>query len=59
MAINDNDKISIIGARVHNLKNVDVDMGIIQDSLPYVLLLSTAGCGSLLLAGGRKRRKKQ
>ena len=44
---------------VTNTKNVDVDMGIIQDSLPYVLLLSTAGCGSLLLAGGRKRRKKQ
>ena len=44
---------------VTNTKNVDVDMGIIQDSLPYVLLLSTAGCGSLLLAGGRKRRKQQ
>lgn len=44
---------------VRNTKNLEVDMGVILDSLPYVLLLSTAGCGSLLLAGGRKRRKKQ
>ena len=44
---------------VRNTKNLEVDTGVILDSLPYVLLLSTAGCGSLLLAGGRKRRKKQ
>lgn len=44
---------------VRNTKNLEVDTGVILDCLPYVLLLSTAGCGSLLLAGGRKRRKKQ
>ena len=57
MAINDNDKISIIGARVHNLKNVDVDIP--RHSLVVITGLSGSGKSSLafdtIYAEGQRR----
>ena len=57
MAINDNDKISIIGARVHNLKNVDVDIP--RHALVVITGLSGSGKSSLafdtIYAEGQRR----
>ena len=57
MAINDNDKISIIGVRVHNLKNVDVDIP--RHSLVVITGLSGSGKSSLafdtIYAEGQRR----
>ncbi len=57
MAINDNDKISITGARVHNLKNVDVEIP--RHALVVITGLSGSGKSSLafdtIYAEGQRR----
>ena len=57
MAINDNDKITISGARVHNLKNVDVEIP--RHALVVITGLSGSGKSSLafdtIYAEGQRR----
>ena len=57
MAINDNDKITISGARVHNLKNVDVEIP--RHALVVITGLSGSGQSSLafdtIYAEGQRR----
>ena len=44
---------------VTNTKDVNIDTGIVLDSLPYVLILALAGTGGLLLIKkGRRRRDR-
>ena len=62
--IADNYKVPSDGTRyvdivVTNTKDVNIDTGIVLDSLPYVLILALAGTGGLLLIKkGRRRRDR-
>lgn len=57
MAINDNDKIVITGARVHNLKNIDLEIP--RHALVVITGLSGSGKSSLafdtIYAEGQRR----
>ena len=57
MAINDNDKIVITGARVHNLKNIDLEIA--RHALVVITGLSGSGKSSLafdtIYAEGQRR----
>src|SRR5574344_2986465 len=57
MAVTQNDKIVVTGARVHNLKNVDVEIP--RNSLVVITGLSGSGKSSLafdtIYAGGQRR----
>lgn len=43
---------------VTNHRDVIIDTGIVLDSLPYILLLSTAAVGAVTLRGRRRRGER-